>query len=39
VAEGSGATFPAGAVFNVIVDGAQADACRDVSIFADGFDG
>jgi hypothetical protein len=39
VAEGSGATFPAGAVFNVIVDGAQANACSDDNIFADGFDG
>jgi hypothetical protein len=39
VAEGSGATFPASAVFNVIVGGAPADACRDDSIFADGFDG
>lgn len=39
VAEGSGAMFPAGAVFNVIVDGAQADACRDDRIFSDGYDG
>jgi hypothetical protein len=39
VAEGSGAMFPAGAVFNVIVDGAQANACRDDRIFADDLEG
>jgi hypothetical protein len=39
VAEGTGATFPAGATFNVIVDGAQANACRDDVIFADTFEG
>ncbi|HZP66093.1 MAG TPA: choice-of-anchor Q domain-containing protein [Rudaea sp.] len=39
VAEGSSAMFPAAAAFNVIVDGAQANACRDDVIFANGFDG
>lgn len=39
VAEGSGAMFPAGATFNVIADGAQANACRDDRIFVDGFEG
>jgi len=33
-----GTVFPAGAGFNVMVQGAQANACRDDRIFADGFD-
>ncbi len=41
VAEGAGTpTFPLSAGFNIMVPGAQADACRDGDrIFADGFDG
>ncbi|MEO7326731.1 MAG: choice-of-anchor Q domain-containing protein [Dokdonella sp.] len=40
VAEGAGTpTFPLAAGFNIMVPGAQADACRDGDrIFADGFD-
>jgi hypothetical protein len=39
VAEGAGGpSFPAGSGFNVMVQGAQAGACRDDRIFANGFD-
>ena len=38
VAEGAGATFPAGTAFNVIVPGLRANACRIVPLFRDGFD-
>jgi hypothetical protein len=33
-----GTTFPANAGFNVMMQGAQANACRDDRIFVDGFD-
>ncbi len=40
MAEGSGSpTFAAGAAFNVMVQGAQAQACRDDRVFGDGYDG
>ena len=39
VAEGAGGpSFPGGSGFNVMVQGAQAGACRDDRIFANGFD-
>jgi hypothetical protein len=41
LAEGGGvpASFPTGAAFNVIIDGAQANRCRDSDrIFADGLE-
>lgn len=39
VAEGPGGpSFPGGSGFNVMVQGAQAGACRDDRIFANGFD-
>ena len=39
--QASVATFPPGAAFNVIVDGAQANGCRTLQtmpLFTDGFE-
>lgn len=39
VAEGAGSpTFPANTAFNVMVSGAQANACRTTLLFSDGFE-